>query len=310
MLAFVVKSRMAIWQAIKVFCFVIAVCQAGFAAGAQPILENDSHFRMGIYFPSIKNLVSRADFEIALNYWLQETNQLLEVKITNAKLYDNIFEMRDAFDRGELDFVLAPPYLLAKYFDRAKLTDGFVGTSLDGQEHGTVLVVRHDRKIDGIADLTGKRLLLPEHDELAEVFLETLTMKTLKQHHLKVFASEHTKEKQSVIVLDVFFNKADAGVVENETFQVMAEMNPQISDTVKILAKFPTKSPNYGYFSAEYPKRLRDLISEIVTDKNQQPRSQQILYNLRMSKLVPCPLDELQAFDKLIREYDGLQKFR
>jgi hypothetical protein len=54
-------------------------------------------------------------------------------------------------------------------------------------------------------------------------------------------------------VLALFFKQAEARVVLNETFQLMAELNPQINSAVKMLGMFPTKSPNYSYFNQDYP---------------------------------------------------------
>lgn len=263
---------------------------------------------MGVYYPSIKNLTHRVDFEVAINFWLQEMRQSADFQSTDARLFDNISDMRIAFDKGELDFVLAPPLSLAKHFNRAKLTDGFVGTALDGTDYGTLLLVRNDKQIENVKDLAGKRLLMPEHDELAEMFLDTLTIKSNKQHYRKIFSSINSKDKISSIVLALFFNQADAGVVFNDVFQLMVELNPQIKNTVKILASFPTKSANYGYFSNDYPKAVRDRIADTIIALNKQVRSQQILNDLRMASLIKCPIEELAPFDKLIREHQSLQK--
>jgi phosphonate transport system substrate-binding protein len=263
---------------------------------------------MGVYYPSIKNIVSRVDFDIALNYWLQEINSSLFFQSANAKLFDDILDMRDAMERGELDFVLAPPFLLAKYFNRSKLTDGFVGTALDGTDYGTVIVVRTESGILEHQNLTGKRLILPEHDELAEIFLDTIAIQSHKKHYRQVFTSLQSREKQSAIVLALFFNQADVGVVNKESYQLMIELNPQIKDRVKVFSTFPTKSPNYGYFSSAYPKDLSDRIIRKVNDLNNTARSQHILNDLRMNKLVSCPVGDLLIFDDLIRHHQSLQK--
>jgi len=282
-------------------CF-ISVC------GAQPPVESGSRFRMGVYYPSIKNVANRVDFEVAINFWLQELKQSVHFQSASARLFDNISDMRMAFDNGELDFILAPPLSLAKHFNRGKLADGFVGIAMDGKDYGTVLLVRDDKRIANVKDLAGKRLLMPEHDELAEMFLDTLTIKSTQHHYQKVFSSIHSKDKISSIVLALFFNQADAGVTFNEIFQLMVDLNPQIKNSVKILASFPTKSPNYGYFSNDYPKAVRDDIADIITGLNKQVRAQQILNDLRMASLIKCPVEALEPFDKLIREHQSLQK--
>jgi ABC-type phosphate/phosphonate transport system substrate-binding protein len=288
--------------------FLLLLTKSTSVGYAQPPDIPERHFKMGVYYLAIKNLVSRVDFEVALNFWLQEISRSVNFQSANARLFDSISDMRTAFDNGELDFVLAPPILLAKHFNRNSLAEGFVGTTLDGNSYGTVLLVRSDKQINGIKDLTGKRLLMPEQDELADIFLDTLIIKSHRQHYEQVFSTVQSKEKQSSIVLALFFNQADAGVVFEETYNLMVELNPQIKETIKILATFPAKSPNYGYFSHNYPKPIRDRITETVTVLNKEVRPQQILNDLRMASLIKCPTEELIPFDQLIREHQSLQR--
>ena len=92
------------------FCF----CANGYA---QQNVATE-RFNMGVYYPSIKNIVSRKDFEVALNFWIEEVSHLIAFKAVNARLFDNITDMRDALMQNDLDFVLAPPILMANIFAR------------------------------------------------------------------------------------------------------------------------------------------------------------------------------------------------
>jgi phosphonate transport system substrate-binding protein len=215
--------------------------------------------------------------------------------------------MQQAFNNGELDFIMAPPILLAEHIGRDKLADGFVGTSTDGSEYGVALLVRQDQHINQLNQASGKRLILPENDALAQVFLDSLIIKTFKQHYQQVFSRIMTKKRQSEVVLALFFNQADVGIADKGIYHLMVEMNPQIQDSLEVLTSFPSKSPNYGYFHYTFPEWLRNKITQKVSELNDQPRSQQILNDLRMASLVPCSVDELRVFDDLISEYRSLK---
>ncbi len=278
------------------------------AAGDTPTPLAQSHrFYVGVYSPSIADLNMRTDLQVAFNYWLEKFGPPLNFNPTKASLFDNVATLRQAFDNGELDFILAPPVLLAKHINREKLTDGFVGTSPNASDNGTVLLVRKDLHIRNLKDLAGKKLMLTKNDDLAELFLDTLILKNFKQHYRQVFDQVLTKDRQSAVVLALFFHQADAGITYREIYRLMVEMNPQIKDSLEILAIFPTKSPNYGYFHSDFPEELRNKIRQTVSELNNQPHSQQILNDLRMSSLIPCSVDELIAIDKLIVENQALQ---
>lgn len=273
----------------------------------EPALQ-PQRFYMGVYFPSIINLVTRADFQAAINFWLEEFGPGLGLQPIEAMLYDDITSLKQAFEQHELDFVMAPPILLAKHFQRDLLADGFVGTSLDGSAYGTALLVRQGQGIAGIKQLSGKRLLLPENDDLAALYLDSLMLKHYKKHYREVFSQVQTKDKQSSVILGLFFKQADVGMSYREIYNLMVEMNPQIKNSVAVLATFPTKSPNYGYFHRDFPADLRKKIRETVAELNHQTRSQQILNDLRMSSLVPCAVADLQQFDQLLAEQQALAK--
>lgn len=265
-------------------------------------------FFMGVYYPSITNLVTRTDFQVAINFWLEEFGPGLGLQPIKAVLYDDVTSLKQAFESHELDFIMAPPILLAKHFQRGLLADGFVGTSVDGSAYGTALLVRQDQGIGDIKKLSGKRLLLPENDDLAALYLDSLMLKNYRKHYRQVFSQVQTKDKQSSVVLALFFKQADVGMSYLEIYNLMVEMNPQIKHSVAILATFPTKSPNYGYFHRDFPADLRAKLTETVAELNHQPRSQQILNDLRMSSLIPCAVSELQQFDELVAEQLSLEK--
>lgn len=271
--------------------------------------KTKQRFYMGVYYPAIRHLQTRADFQVAINFWLDEYADLLNLESAEAFMFESIESLKYAFEVGELDFIMAPPILLAKNIERSHLADGFVGTSVDGNsEYGTVLLVRKDQNITDLKQLVGKKLVLSENDDLAAMFLDTLMIKTFRKHYHQVFSRVSNKEKQSAVVMDLFFNQADIGMTYREVYHLMSEMNPQIGNSLKVLASFAFKSPNYGYFHREYPVELRAKITQMVSELNNQPRSQQILEELRMSSIIPCAVDELLAFDMLIKEYELLQK--
>ncbi len=276
--------------------------------------ESDPHeptprFIMGVYYPAIRYLQTRVDFQVALNFWLQEYANILNISPAEARLFENMETLAVAFDSRELDFVMSPPILIAQFIRRSQLADGFVGTNVDGNsQYETLLLGRKEQEIEGFEQLAGKRLVMVEDDGLATMFIDTLSLKAFHQPFDKVFKRVRDKEKQSAVIMDLFFDLADIGLVNREVFMSMQEMNPQIGESLKVLAIFPSKSPNYGYFHSAVPETIRYKITQTVLESNSNARTQQVLNDLRMSSLIPCEVEELDAFDKLIAEHQMLQK--
>ena len=292
---------------LKTAVLLLGILSFSVAADSLPLPVSPQRFFMGVYYPSIANLVTRADFQVAINVWLEEFSSPLKLSPSRAILFDDMDSLKQAFAAGELDFIMAPPLLLAAHIDRKLLADGFVGTASDGTEYGMVLITRIDAGIKTLAQMRGKVLMLPENDILAETFLDMLSLKTYRQHFQKVFKEIHTKERQSAVVLALFFKQADVGLSNAEVLNLMIELNPQLQESLTVLAKFSTKSPNYGYFHSDFPVLVRQDIIKKVKELNQQPRPQQVLQALRMVSLEPNSVDNLVVFDSLLDEHRALE---
>jgi phosphonate transport system substrate-binding protein len=264
---------------------------------------------MGVYSKNITEMASRSDLEVALNFWvkdlLAEEAERIKIHFTESRAisFDNINEMRNAMLRGELDLVVAPPLLLSKYFKRSELADGFTAMLEDNKPDSLLLIARNDKNIHGVKDLQAKKLLMPSDDEMADVFLDSLFLKQFSTSYKNIVASAEQQNKASRIVLDVFFKKVDAGIVYRDAYDVMVELNPEISKNIIILEQYPIKSKNFSFFTAGYPysQDLSDMIVAAVSNGNS--RVKQLLDVFKMPVLVSCSVTELDEFARFYADY-------
>ena len=195
--------------------------------------------------------------------------------------------------------------LIAKHFNRKDLGDGFVGVLEGKKPDRLLLITRIDKNINQIKDLRSKRLIINEDDELAEVFIDTLVLTELKLSYRDIGLSiQHKKSNRSV--LDVFFDKADAAVVYGSSYEIMTELNPNIKDTLNILAEYPIKGRNFSYFRHDYP--LIKELNAVAMAFNNSPRGKQILEVFRTQEIDYCNVNELDAFDQYYKNYLHLKQ--
>jgi len=291
---------------VLLYCFLVtcAVSSNVLYAEEKPSI---AEFTMGWYFPSINAQISRTDFHVAINFWLEEFSQSVNIEQTEVKVFDHIEGMQAAFDKGELSVIVAPPLLIAKYFPLNTLADGFIGKSITGKPYDMVVLAREDAQITGVKDVKNKRLALPKNDELAMVFLNSLLIPEFHQTYPRVFKSVQEFPRQNAIIHQLFFKKADVGVAYLETYNLMVELNPQIKDRVKILANFPIDSPNYSFFHYKFPENFRKIFIAQALELNHSPRSQQILNDFRMAALAVCKVESLDPFIDLNKLDQKLQ---
>jgi len=265
---------------------------------------------MGLYTKSITEQASISDIEISMNFWVKDALAFearkagIEIQSTGAFLYESMQDMRADFDHGKLDIIVAPPLLISRYFKRDEITDGFSGMLEGRKPDNLLLIVRTESNIQSIRDLRGERIAMLEGDELAEMYMDTLFLRTFKQGYKNMVASIQQQTKANRIVLDLYFNKADAGLVYVNSYQVMSELNPDIKNKVKILDTFEVRSKNYSYIRKGYP--LANEMRQIALSFYKSARGKQILDIYKTPELDFLKVDELDTVDQLDREHARL----
>ena len=279
---------------------------------AEELLQNNKRLNTGYYSSSLTENANRTDVEISLNIWAREifenehNNHGFDITYSKAVLFDRMEDMRTAFDQGELDMIVAPPILISRYFKRAELADGFRGVLSGNRQESMILVVRSNLKINSLKDLLGKRVEINENDELAVVFFDTLMLKEAHSSYKDGGLSIIKQQKSDRIVLDIYFDKADAGIVYGSSYEMMAELNPDINNKVTIFKTYPIKARNFSFFRHNYPY-INEIYSGEVTFIN-SVRGKQIMEVFKTPGIDHCKVEELEPFDQLYKDYLALKK--
>lgn len=273
---------------------------------------SEARLVMGFYAHSITEMASLKDIEVSLNFWakefMTEEARKFGINITESRavLFDSISDMHDAMQRGEVDMVIAPPILLALNFKKDELAQGFAGM-LSGSRPDTLLFVgRADKHLLRLQDLKGKRLALPETDEFAAMYLDSLFLEEFRRPVNQLAQSIETQSKASRIVLDIYFNQVDAGIVYLNAYEVMAELNPDIGKQLTVIEQYPIKSRNFAFFVSGYPyaKQLSGLATGVFRTN---ARAKQILEVFKTPELAEVAVSDLDAYVEFYQHYQSLK---
>lgn len=265
--------------------------------------ENDARIILGFYYPSLSNLSTKTDIEVSLNFWIQEITSEIDIENVQSILYTDIHQMSEDFSDKKIDLIIAPPLLITLYFDHSILSKGFIGIKKQGKTENLSIITNNSNQM---SDFSGKKLLLPENDLLAEMFLNSKVIKKHKQPFHQVFSKINYSNKNQRMVLDVFFGKADVAVIYHSALEVMIELNPQIEKKIKVLGQFPLMGRNYGYFHKDYNQQ-QALINK-AEGFSSYPRGKQILQIFHSNNIAPCLVEYLEPFKRLNNSYLNLQK--
>ena len=177
--------------------------------------------------------------------------------------------------------------------------------------HRWRLLVRRDAGFMSVADLSKKRatLLYNEVATLGRPWFETLLLEQHLGDLREFFAACEPVNKPSVAVLPVFFGKADACIVDEASFGVMVEMNPQLGQALVPLAESEPMLDGIIAFTREgwpTPQSRVDMRHAIAT-LHQEPAGRQLLTLFKYTRLVSFEPAHLESVRRLFQRYRQLQ---
>jgi ABC-type phosphate/phosphonate transport system substrate-binding protein len=177
---------------------------------------------------------------------------------------------------------------------------------MSGKFNSILLVARTDKNINSIQNMRGKRLIMPENQELATVFLDTLVLKNLHIPYKKLFSSFITEKNDKRTLLDLFFDNADVALVNEGAYELMKELNPQFNEKTKVIASYLSKSKSYLFINKNAPFRQKLLDNYLQISSS--VRGKQFLNLFQEEKLTTCSVSDLDTLDDLNREHGLLLK--
>jgi hypothetical protein len=267
-----------------------------------PTQAADEVVRIGFNVKITRDL-NRADVQAALSLWADELSSKFNVP-TESLFYDDMDNLRQDFDRGKVNFVIAAGMDFARHFKQNELAEGFRGTLQ--QDHTLLLLTHRDAGIDDLKKLQGKRISVLKGDELSEVYLETLCLRHFQRPCAKVFSGIETVANSNQLILRLVFGKADVVLSKRNGFETARELNPQVGRVAMELTRFPIKSSYYGLFNSRITPKMRKHSLQRIPNMHQDVRGRQVLEIFKLDRLELVGSDELRPFYELLSEYEAL----
>jgi ABC-type phosphate/phosphonate transport system substrate-binding protein len=273
-------------------CVKLLSCVLAFSAGVQA----EESIRMGFYQGAGREM-SRTDVRNAFSLWTQELAATFKMPMV-VTFYEDRDKMHKAFDRGEINAVSADAMTLAKYFNMADFADGYSVAMPGGWN--MLLLAGRESGIQTVADLAGKRVAVPDNDQAATTYLETVCWRQYGRECSKVFSDIQRLPTNNQAVMRLFFGKVDAVLVYRYGYELSREMNPQLSQRIgPLVAEEPFSGMYYAFFSSKLDPVLRDRAVKLIPTLHAYPRGRQLLDIFKMGQLNVASPQELNQFIQL-----------
>lgn len=278
-----------------------AVSSLSHASETSPPLAKE-HLNVGFLQNSFSG-VNYLDAEAALKTFARTLAVAYgyEAEVT-VRRFANVREIESMPSAGRIDLILLDTwsYLEMKAVDW--IEPAFVSCDQDQLASHYLLLARRNGNFKSLNDLQGKSLNLytASNALLGIPWLETL----LQVHKLgkpEAFFGRleyHTDPMSAV--LQVFFGKKDAALVDSSTFELMAEMNPQINrlrtiESSEPLVNYVICLKRSGWSSVQFRRDVTQALAEL----HLKPAGQQVLTIFKFGRIVPFENNQLDTVRKL-----------
>ncbi|NIA30276.1 MAG: PhnD/SsuA/transferrin family substrate-binding protein [Actinobacteria bacterium] len=171
-----------------------------------------------------------------------------------------------------------------------------------------ILLVYRESAMTELKDLRDKQLavLAGVDEKYSNMWLDVLLYKKGLPEKEKFFSRLKHVSKQSQAVLPVFFRQSDACIVTQSAFDAIVELNPQIGESLIIIARSSPFLKSLNCFSNTIAKEKQNKIMKLILGLDNNPTGKQICTLFRISKLVPFQSSYLKNVGALFKEHQKL----
>lgn len=268
------------------------------------------------YMKNILGDVDINDAQAAVKLWIKEVvNNISYVKAYDikSKIYLNMDEFKEDLKNGDVALlrINMPDYF--NYGIKLGLEPAFIPTINGNVGVEYYLLTRKNGVYKSLKDLKGINIGISSDQNLtaSRLWLDIMLTKNNLPAKENFFNKIIEIQKESQLLLDLFFGQLDACIVSDNTFKLMAELNPQISaDIICIL-----KSPRYLQGLLCFTKNLNDENDKKscrsgIMNVNQLTSGKQILSLIKIDGLVLFQDEYIVNYKNLLKDYNNLQKKR
>lgn len=241
---------------------------------------------------------NKKDMKLAISIWLDEIASETIYDI-DPIAYDDPMEMARDLEDDKLDFVTTSSLNFVKFFDKDTLADGFSGGDSDSSTHRLLLVTQADPLIRSWEGLSSAKVFRLDGSDVSELYLKT----SLIKHQLPDQVEWITINNYQQGLLKLFFDKGDAAIVTKKALILAAEMNPQISERLKVFDTSTLTDMTPSYFRKKVDIKMQKAITASALKITSNMRGRQVLDVFRTDSIIKVPVSSLIPVEKAYREY-------
>lgn len=284
---------------------LLAVLVLGRSPAAEP---PDTSFRVG-FSHTLFTDVNENDARASVKAWGQTIARERHIPTDpEARIFQTTAELQQALRDKLVDAVGISTVEYAVVSREVPLAPLFITYNAGRCREEYLLLVHRDSKLDHLAELHGKSLTFHANSRssLAQPWLDTLLLKDGDQPAAEWLGKISRTPKLAQVILPVFFHQTDACVATRTEFETMRELNPQIGQQLKVLARSPEMVTSLFCFRADYAPAFKEPLFAGLRELHRTPAGLQVLTIFQSEKVEDQPASSMDSALELLAEHARL----
>jgi len=302
------QKRLKRLSLLLIFCFCAAWAITLLSATASHTSDTrQKMFKVGFSSATFTE-VNHNDVMAALKVWARMMAKERAIPTDPQPLLLNGLEaIRQGIQNRLVDAVALNTDEYWKLRDELDKETCIVGLNEGRPTEEYILLTHKDSGIKRIADLRGRRLFFFQspRTSLAPYWLDTVLAQGGFRRTAEFCQITNVPKLQSA-VLPVFFRQIDACVVTLRGFRTMAELNPQMSQQLRVIASSPAMVPALFAFRHDYNDPTRNSIIKELGLMMSTPSGAQFLTLFQTGSLKASSLACLDNALELLSRHNQL----
>jgi phosphonate transport system substrate-binding protein len=250
------------------------------------------------------------DARTAYKVWLREVKE--QFGYVTAEPVPEIFiaseDLVRSVRQGTLDCYGMTALEFAKIVDLTDPDSLVIEESLaDGIDY--VLLVHRSGRFNQLADLRGAQILSHLHRDmvLLPAWLNTMLSTNNLPAPERFFGGYAESDKLNMVILPVFFHRADGACMARRSWETAVELNPQLGRDLRVLAVSPKVIPIVFGFRRNTSAKARKVMIDAIERVSTVPAGRQIVALFQSSAFVVRPVSVMKGTLEMVRQFDRLK---
>ncbi len=173
-----------------------------------------------------------------------------------------------------------------------------------------VLLVRKESGIKSLSELKNKKVasIGGISGLVAKMWLETKVQSISNQSSIEYFENIKLQESPSKAMLSLFFKNSDACVINDYSFNILCEMNPQMKKQIIVIDQSEGLLPGMSVLVNSDDKSFNNYVDRFALNLAKDEHSKQMLVLFRIDNIIPFEDKYLDNVRKLMDGHGSLTK--